>query len=211
MRAHSPHFQDLADTVGCSFCVYRHRRFLGRSKLHQLPPFGTEVTALKFGAGGNRLAVGYLDSSIRVWKDPKAEPETPSANKPLGFELKELDSGHPYFAERGLEPQTVEHFGLGFCQKGTMAGRVVIPMHNADGELVGYAGRWPGEPPEGKPKYKLPKGFLKTAELFNFHRLSDPDDLEPLVIVEGFFDCMWLWQNGFASAPGCATSAQHYW
>jgi len=33
-----------------------------------------------------------------------------------------------------------------------MQGRIVIPLHNEQGELVGYAGRWPGEPPEGEPR-----------------------------------------------------------
>jgi len=31
-----------------------------------------------------------------------------------------------------------------------MAGRVCIPIHNPGGELVAYAGRWPGEPPEDR-------------------------------------------------------------
>jgi hypothetical protein len=34
-----------------------------------------------------------------------------------------------------------ERFGLGNCEKGIMTGRVYIPIHNADGRLVAYAGR----------------------------------------------------------------------
>src|SRR5271157_2203768 len=42
----------------------------------------------------------------------------------------------------------------------------------------------------------LPKGFKKSLELFNLHRaISDPGQ-GPLVVVEGFFDCMKLWQHG---------------
>jgi len=126
-----------------------------------------------------------------------ARPQEAVENKPLGFELKSIEIDHPYFAERGLTPETVDHFGLGFCKKGTMAGRIVIPMRNRDGAIVGYAGRWPGEPPEGRPKYKLPKGFKKTAEVFNLHEVVDNGGLEPLIVVEGFFDCMKLWQAGF--------------
>ncbi|MSU20369.1 MAG: hypothetical protein EXS30_03140 [Pedosphaera sp.] len=67
-------------------------------------------------------------------------------NKPLGFELQHLDAKHPYLAERGLSEETIAEFGLGYCNKGSMSGHVVIPIHNVDGKIVAYAGRWPGEP-----------------------------------------------------------------
>ena len=124
------------------------------------------------------------------------DPVEIGCNKPLGFKLDNLKTDHPYFNERGLLPETVAEFGLGYCAKGTMASRVVIPIHNHAGELVGYVGRWPGEPPEERPKYKLPTGFKKSAEVFNLHRaLQEPDD-QPLVVVEGFFDVLKLWQLG---------------
>ena len=91
----------------------------------------------------------------------------------------------------------VAHFGLGYCTKGSMTGRIVVPIHNAEGQLVAYAGRWPGTPPdEDTPKYKLPPGFRKARELFNAHRAFAESDASPLVIVEGFFDCLALWQHG---------------
>ena len=130
-------------------------------------------------------------------KDEASAEAEPKENPPLSFALKHLDPKHPYLIERGILEETSVEFGIGYCQKGIMAGRIVIPIHNAIGELVGYAGRWPGEPPEGKSKYKLPKGFLKSAEVFNLHRLGDNEAPTPLVIVEGFFDCMWLWQHGY--------------
>ena len=120
-----------------------------------------------------------------------------SPNKPLGFVLQNLAPAHPYLAVRGLSEATISEFGLGFCGKGSMTGRVVIPIHNRDGQLVAYAGRLPGTPSdEATPKYKLPAGFRKGQELFNSHRaFREPDD-SPLVIVEGFFDCFALWQHG---------------
>jgi len=67
---------------------------------------------------------------------------------------------------------------------GLMQGRIVIPLHNEQGELVGYAGRWPGEPPEGEPKYKFPPKFHKSAVLFNLRRV-DASEVEDkgLIIV----------------------------
>jgi DNA primase len=107
-------------------------------------------------------------------------------NKPLGFSLT-LDPEHPYLTERGLTPELVATFGLGYCGKGSMAGRVCIPIHNADGALVAYAGRWVGpeeDLPEGKGKYELPSGFHKGLELFNLHRAKH---CKHLVVVEGYF------------------------
>ena len=60
--------------------------------------------------------------------------------------------------------------------------------------MIAYAGRWPGD--TDKEKYLFPKGFKKSLELFNFNRvIQEPVD-RPLIIVEGFFDCMKLWQCG---------------
>jgi len=128
---------------------------------------------------------------------PAEAPENTTPNKPLKFRLEKLERQHPYLIERGLSLETVIDFGTGFCSKGMMAGRIAIPIHTLDGEVVAYAGRYPGEPPEGTPKYKLPQGFRKSLELFNIDRAIKEDPEQPLVIVEGFFGCMALHQNGY--------------
>jgi DNA primase len=145
-----------------------------------------------------------------VKQEAKAETQAETGeNKPLAFTLQNLDPSHAYFAERGLAPETIEEFGLAFCNKGIMAGRIVIPIHNPAGELVAYAGRWPGVPPDGKEKYRLPGGFKKSLELFNAHRaFAEPAD-QPLVIVEGYFDALHLWQHGVrrvVALMGCSLS-----
>jgi DNA primase len=136
-------------------------------------------------------------------KPAAKRPATPAAttteksvpNTPLKFRLDKLEREHPYLMqERGLSLETIVDFGVGFCSKGMMADRIAIPIHNAKGEVVAYAGRFTGEPPEGTPKYKLPQGFRKSQELFNLDRaVREPG---PLFIVEGFFDCMKLHQHG---------------
>lgn len=127
----------------------------------------------------------------------REEPKLPQENKPLGFTLSHLDPAHPCLKERGLDAATIQEFGLGFCSKGIMNGRIAIPIHNASGALIAYAGRWPGDPPEGTPKYKLPKGFQKALELFNQHRAAEASTSTPLIVVEGFFVCINVWQAGF--------------
>jgi len=128
----------------------------------------------------------------------RQRPADNGTNRALGFALSNLDTEHPYLKERGLTADTVLLFGLGFCASGSMAGRVVVPIQEAKGEIVAYAGRWPGEPPSDVPKYRLPTGFKKSVELFNVHRAIEEPDEQPLVIVEGFFDCMMLVQNGYS-------------
>ena len=126
---------------------------------------------------------------------PAPVVENGAPNKPLKFRLDKLERSHPYLAERGLTLETIVDFGIGFCAKGMMAERIAIPIQNPEGNVVAYAGRFPGEPAEGTPKYKLPQGFRKSLELYNIDRASK--ETGPLVIVEGFFGCMKLHQFGY--------------
>jgi DNA primase len=146
-------------------------------------------------AGNPKSEGGQAQTPARA--KPAPEPEKSVPNKPLKFRLEKLKQDHPYLAERGLTPETIVEFGLGFCEKGTMEGRIAIPIHNAGGEVVAYAGRFPGESGEDTPKYKLPAGFRKSQEMFNFHRAVKESKEKPLVIVEGFFGCMKLYQHGY--------------
>jgi DNA primase len=129
---------------------------------------------------------------------PKFTPESNVPNAPLKFRLDKLERTHPYLTEqRKLTPETIVDFGIGFCAKGMMADRIAIPIHNVKGEVVAYAGRFIGAPPEGAPKYKLPPGFRKSQELFNLDRaIKEPAD-KPLLIVEGFFDAMKIHDHGY--------------
>jgi DNA primase len=76
---------------------------------------------------------------------PEAAEE--GANPPLKFIFQHLDMRHPYLTqERGLSEATIDFFGLGYHSgRGIMSKRVVIPVHNDQGELVAYAGRWPAD------------------------------------------------------------------
>jgi DNA primase len=129
-------------------------------------------------------------------------------NPPLRFALSEVDSSHPYLSQRGVDPATAREFGVGFyAREGLLQGRVVIPIRNARGELVAYAGR----AVVGRtPKYKLPSGFRKGLELFNLHRAAETGN-KTVVVVEGYFDCLRVHQAGFpcvVALMGCALSTR---
>jgi DNA primase len=119
-------------------------------------------------------------------------------NPPLPFQLR-VDPGQAYGLDRGVSRETLEYFGAGMCiSKGTFAGRFVIPLHNASGELVGYAGR---SVDDRAPKYLFPsaeKGFQKRRLLFNLHRVLE-ESANLAVLVEGFFDCFKVRQAGYPS------------
>ena len=117
-------------------------------------------------------------------------------NKPLTFTLQGIDPAHPYLTDRGITKETAEAFGVGFFSgRGSMSGRVVIPIHNERGELVAYAGR---SIDGSEPRYKLPRGFHKSIELFNLHwAIGESGVSSRVVVVEGFFDCMKVSQAGF--------------
>jgi DNA primase len=118
-------------------------------------------------------------------------------NQPLTFGLRNVDSGHEYLRTRGISRETAEHFGVGYYDgKGMMKGRIVIPIHSKNGELVAYAGRVVDDDTisETNPRYRLPEGFLKSMEIFNLHRVSKAGDRATL--VEGFFGVLKLHELG---------------
>jgi DNA primase len=145
-------------------------------------------------------------------KSPAAETSTPvedvtpppetteeGVNQPLKFTFKYLDTRHQYLVQdRALREATIDFFGLGHhAGKGMMQNRVVIPIHNEQGELVAYAGRWPADAgwPEGSQKYALPPGFRKSLVLFNLNRARE-HATDGLIVVEGFFTVFEFWQRG---------------
>jgi DNA primase len=122
---------------------------------------------------------------------PGDEPE----NKELSFELKALSVDHPFFGERRIAAETVQHFGLGFCSRGLMKDRIVFPLHHRDGKLIGYLGRTVREFTPENPKWLLPPGLIKPKVLFNFHRVAGKG--KTVIIVEGPLDLVAVHQAGF--------------
>ena len=114
-------------------------------------------------------------------------------NRPLGFALQRIDTGHAYLAHRGILPATARLFGVGMYQgAGFLAGRCVIPIRDEHSRLVAYAGRAVnGE----EPKYRFPAGFRKSQVLFNFDRAMQTGDRN-VIVVEGFFDALKVHQAG---------------
>ena len=173
----------VAAIEGCGFreaAIKLKRDFLGA----ETPPAKAGAASRKPAKSGEKPPTGYEKKNQEA------------VNPPLNFTLQ-LKSDHPYLLkERGLKPETIEHFGLGWCARGSMAGRVAVPIHNERGELVAYAGRALKEGEE--PRYKFPSGFEKAHVLYNLHSaLPAVEERGFLVLVEGFFGAFRLHEAGF--------------
>ena len=158
------------------------------------------------------LGVASTETKKAVAKKPEKTEQKSClpvvVNAPLDFELKGLDAEHPYLLSRGFTPETIKHFGLGFCSRGLLKARVAIPLHDHEGKLVGYAGRVVDDAliSEDNPRYRFPGKrerdgklfeFRKTLFLYNGYRVKAPVD--DLIVVEGFTSVWWLNQNGLSS------------
>lgn len=189
---------------------------------------GAKGNVLDFVAAMEKCSVGEAALKIQSWFQISAtEPSSTAAqslptdsqpakeeagesgerNKPLSFRLKGIDHHHAYLESRGIDRKTAERCGAGFYSgKGTMHGRIVIPVENENGELVAYAGR---SIDGSEPKYKLPAGFKKSQVLYNLARVKE-DSTGVVVLVEGFFDCMKVTEAGYpcVALMGCSMSQQ---
>ena len=157
----------------------------------------------------------------RVEEEGDADVEV-LVNAPLDFELQHLDVDHPYLADRGFEPETVEHFGLGYCAKGLMKGRIAIPVRDEEGHLIAYAGRLVDDEAvdADAPKYRFPgpverdgvrREFRKSLVLYHACDLwPRRQSLATVYVVEGFPACWHLWQLGLRDVVAVMGSSCSY-
>ena len=74
---------------------------------------------------------------------PKEKPK-PKLRLPEGFTLfKDSNPRYPvrqqaynYLKSRGITDDLIEKYRIGFCDKGSHIGRIVVPSYNNDGELT---------------------------------------------------------------------------
>lgn len=90
-----------------------------------------------------------------------------------------------YLLKRGLMLPDLFDFEILYCAKGKYAGRIVFPVRDLTGMVVGFTSRgifsW-----STQPKYKTPGGF-KVAQ-FLYGEDAIPLHADNLIIVEGPFD-----------------------
>ena len=144
-----------------------------------------------------------VDSKEGGAKSNGASKRKTSGNQPLKFSgLKSLETDHPFLQDSGFDPETLKHFEAGyFARKGLMKGRLAIPIHTAEGVLVGYAGRKLTQ----KPEYKFPPRFRPELELYNVHRAAKLNQ-EGFYIAQDPLDVWRLHQAGISDAVALLNS-----
>ena len=71
----------------------------------------------------------------------KAEKPSPERGGERGFApLDYLQADHPAIEALGLEPEEAETLGIGYAPRGTMRGKVAVPIRTEGGSLAGYIG-----------------------------------------------------------------------
>lgn len=89
--------------------------------------------------------------------------------------------------------------------------RIIIPIENAIGEMVGIGGRWFNVSDDDFIKYINPPDnaiYQKSQILFGLSRAAKPiHEKKFAFIVEGFFDVITMHENGFRNTVGtCGTA-----
>jgi len=97
---------------------------------------------------------------------------------------------HPYLQSRGIPLEVAKEFGIGVS-----AGRLLIPIHSTYGLLASYVER---RLDDSEPRYKFSGDFHKNGYLYNYHR-AKAAKAKAIVLVEGFFQCIRIWQAGYKS------------
>jgi DNA primase len=124
----------------------------------------------------------------------KREKPKKTLKLPDGFTLfKDSSPVYPvrrqamnYLKNRGITDEMIEKYGIGFCDKGDHAGRIVVPSYNKKGELNYYIARsWN---PMSKAKYKNPEA--EKDKIIFWENLIDWD--KDIFLVEGAFDGLFL-------------------
>lgn len=91
-----------------------------------------------------------------------------------------------YLKSRGITEDIIEKFGIGFCDKGSHQGRIIIPSYDNKGNLNYYVGRsWD---PHSKAKYRNPEA--EKEKIIFWENLIDWN--KDIYLVEGAFDGMFL-------------------
>lgn len=112
------------------------------------------------------------------------------------------DKLYPFLKQKGMDEKFILDLGLITQEEGsikdTFKDRILFPIHDAKGHVVGFTGRvYKGD---YKPKYLNSKEnhiFKKGNILFNYHRARDAiRTTKEVVIVEGNMDAIRMYVSG---------------
>lgn len=119
---------------------------------------------------------------------PEEEPEKEPVVLPPEFIPVRSESGWEvplYLTGRGVSPKVAARYGLGFCEQGRYAGRIILPAH-VNGELGFFQAR--SILPSIEPKYLAPRAD-RSAALWGYDE-AVAMGANYCFVVEGPFDVL---------------------
>lgn len=144
---------------------------------------------------------------------PSAQPAPAPSEKPtrvadgrtpMRWRLQlSLQAAKPFLDARGISLTCAERYGVGLSAGNSrwFKGYICVPCFRCPRQSpneppLGYVGRWPSEPDDEHPRYKL--GFETRWSLFNLEQaLTVGDPHTHLVVVEGVLTALWLIDRGY--------------
>ena len=182
--------------------------------------FLQEKLSIDFPAALEKLA---RENNIAIPKRRSALAKNPSKVLEAVQEIyhKNLPTVLPYLTARGITRETAEAFQLGYSDDHTIKNlidrgfsrseiegsgiarkdlgdrfhrRLIIPIRDRRNKVIGFSGRILGNK-TGAKYINSPEtaSFKKSFHLYNENQLR----YEPVIVTEGYFDAISLWDAGF--------------
>ena len=158
--------------------------------------------------------------AARTYIDGRSLNEETLAAFRVGYALESWDAARTHFNGQGYSDEDLLAAGLlteneeRNTRYDRFRNRIMIPIRNADGRVVGFGARTMD--PDGVPKYlNSPQTILfdKSHLLYGLDTARKPIRAEgQVVIVEGYMDVMQAWQAGYrnlVAQMGTALTESH--
>lgn len=104
-------------------------------------------------------------------------------NTPFGKELQGLKADVPFLRSLGISPELAKAWGVGWCSRGLLRGRIAFPVRSADGTVMAYVGL--ATKVDEIELWKFPSGFQRSLELFGIDRVHRDETLRQQAIEHG--------------------------
>ena len=146
-----------------------------------------EYEALRFIMSAQQEAATHFEDELAEILDDKPDFDEFSQSTLDKMHEQIDDRSESYFAGRGINRESIDHFKLGYSKNQDM---VIVPVHSPDGVPVGLVGR----SIEGK-SFKNSTGLPRNKTMFNIHRAKRMGGA--VIVVESSFDAIRVHQSGY--------------
>lgn len=187
-----------------------------------LPAFAGKDSAYEIYVRLHEALTEYYKTVLFSQRGKEATEYLTDVRKLTSEDIKDFEIGYApsgaddevrrYLEGKGVSIEYAIKYGLlqrsdvGYAHR--FAGRVILPIRNESGRIVGFGGRLLGD---GQPKYlnsRDSKYFKKSGLLYLFDRAKKAAKKAGFIaVVEGYFDAIALHKAGIKSAVASLTAA----